>query len=245
MLKNYKIKYIAKLKSYEKRAILFINGHDEYDFSKLEEMSLRKIIYVKWSFAHVYINNRICEAFRWEEELPGHLVDPNWHYKQDLEDLSVPNNLEGYIKDMYEVTNKYETFAPYRKILCPQRRREDLDKYFHVEQTEYNSRVMVYEASDKHLYTMLIYTNPFWRDTNHVMARLEGGKSLYRDDNIRLGAEMYGMEELLRNNIELNTPKEQEMLKKYTYTTVLYLSFHATATHTLYFADVNKNLKIE
>lgn len=245
MLEQYKQKYIEKLKSYEKRTILFINGHDEYDFEKLNEMSLRKIMYTNWTLSHNYTNNHVRESFAWEEEWPIHQMDPNWHFKEKSEELKLPNYLEEYEKNMYKLLAAYEGYEEFRKIICPEKRREDLDKYFHVKETEYNSKVMVYEASSKHLFTMIIYVDPFWFDNTHVAVRIASEKSLYKDDNIRLGAEMYGMEEWLRYNIELNTPKEQEMLKQYKYSTMLYISYQPSGTHSLFSADVNDNIVIK
>lgn len=236
-MNEYKKKYISKLAEENKRAIAFFNNLEEGNDAELEKLRLRKIMYTNWKIENIPTYDLIKQFINWE------LTYMNDSHYEEWVAGSTGNSIERWLKIMYNRVNISENNLDLKPYINPQRRREDLEKYFHLEPGTFHSKVLVYEGEEGHLYTLILYNNPKWADFEHIVMR--DIMSIANDEELKQGASIYGQEEWLKYNIELNPLDVQEMLKKYTYTTMVYI-YYTASYHSQFFTGTdNENLRVD
>ncbi len=236
-MKNLKKQHISKLDEANKRAIAFLNNIEEGNDVELEKLSLRKMMYTNLKVEKLPYYDLIRQFIDWELTY----MDDS-HFEEWVEG-STGNSLERWLELMYRWVNRSENNKDLKPYINPQKRREDLEKYFHLEAGVFHSRVLVYEGEEGHLYTIILYNDPKWADFEHIIMR--GIDSIAEDEELKQGASIYGQEEWLKYNIEQNSEEVQALLKSYRYTTMVYI-YYIGSSHCQFFTGTdNENIVIK
>lgn len=237
MIESLKKKFIDKLDMATKQAIAFINNLDENNLDELEELSLRKLIATNWKIKNISVYHKVMQYMFWEQNYKNDI------YFKDWVKGSPGNNLERWLKIMYESVREEHDNNDLKPYINPEKRREDLEEYFHLEPGLFHSKVLVYEGEEGHLYTIILYDDPKWAAYEHIIMR--GINSIEEEEELKQGASVYGQSEWLKYNIEQNPKDIQKMMKGYKYTTMVYIYYIATHSEQFFTGTCNENLTVD
>lgn len=237
MIKSLKKKYIDKLDIETKQAIAFINNLDEKNLKELEKLSLRKLIYTKLKIEKISTYSMIREFIAWENYYKTSSEYNYWIKSGTGNDIGI------WLESMYRWVKKAEYNSDLKPYINPEKRREDLEEYFHLEPGLFHSKVLVYEGEEGHLYTIILYDDPKWAAYEHVIMR--GIDSIEKEEELKQGASVYGQSEWLKYNIEQNPEDIQKMMKEYKYTTMIYIYYTYSCNIQFFTGTCNENLTVD